>query len=137
MMFLNVTNPNDVAKLYPWLIPTETESRMDIACQLRYRMEKKPDDTFVLVAVDKGVTRAVLIAHVSDKNRKRVWVWQIKAEERFPYRHRMFDALKQWVEGKGCKQVRTSITSNKRWQRVLERRYGFKRRGTEMYCNVA
>lgn len=136
MRFLKVKDPKDVVKLFPWLVPTETETRMDIACELCDRLKDKPEDTFVMVAIERGITRAILIAHVSDKRKKRVWVWQSGTERGFKHQRLMFDALKGWAKAKGCKQLRTKV-SNPRWSRILHRRYGFRPKGQEMIYNVA
>jgi len=124
------------AKLIPWFVPTETESRAQIASELAQRLEQKPDETLCLVAIERNITRAIVIAHVSEKYRKTVWAWQARAEPGFRYSEIMFDALKGWTKAKGCRRIRTAVT-DERVAKLHERKYGFNRDGQEMYCNVA
>jgi len=122
MRILNTKNPNDVVKIYPWFIPAEKLTRMDIAAQLYDRLETRPEDTLVLVAIERNITRSILVAHVSDKKKKRVWLWQANSEPGFKYSKLMFDALKSWMIGRGAKEIWTGTDRN---ARVLSRRWGF------------
>lgn len=136
MHILNMKNPDDVVKLWPWFTPTKTETRMDITLELQNRLREEPDNVLCLVAILRGIVRAVLISHISDKSKKRVWIWQSRTQPGFSEQKLLFNAVKQWAKGKGCNQLRTSV-SDPRWRKVLKRRYGFKGRGKEMRYNVA
>ena len=122
MRLLNTKEPDDVAKIYPWLIPTKTESRMDIASELFGRLKEKPADTFVLVAIEKNITRCVVIAYVSSK--RVVWLWQSQAEPGFKHSRLMMDALKSWARGKGAKKIGIGVPDERK--RAFVRRWGFK-----------
>jgi len=126
---LNSKNPQIAVKLYPWFLPTQTETRMQIACELAQRLQEKPDRTLCLVAIERDIARAVLIAHVSEKYRKSVWLWQSQAELGFRYSGLMFDALKQWAKSKGAKQI---CMGSQEHEKAFERRWGFKRYDGEM-----
>ena len=110
------------AKLIPWFVPTETESRVQIASELAQRLEQKPDETLCLVAIERNITRAIVVAHVSEKHRKSVWLWQSQAEPGFRYSKLMFDALKQWSRVKGAKEVRMGPQEH---EKAFRRRWGF------------
>ena len=130
MRFLNTKNPDDAIKLYPWLIPTDTETRLDITRELIWRLEEKPGDTYVLVAIEHDVTQGVVIAYVSETRKKTVWLWQAQVVPGFTQSRLMFDALRAWTKSKGAKYIRMKTDRDKR--RVFERAYGFKRKGSEM-----
>ena len=122
MRLLNTKNPEDVAKIFPWLIETDTENRMDIAAELYCRLKHRPEDTLLLVAIERNITRAVLIAHISDNKKKYVWLWQSHAEPGFKYSKLMFDALKGWAKDKGVKEIRMGTDGR---EKAFEKRWGF------------
>lgn len=123
MRLLKTKNPDDVAKLYPWLIPTGTETRMDIASELYGRLKEKPDDTFVLVAIERGITRCIVVAYMSSK--RVCWLWQSQAEPGFEYSRLMMDALKSWARGKGAKKIGIGVPDERK--KAFVRRWGFKK----------
>lgn len=121
MRLLNTKNPDDIVKLFPWLIPTETETRMDIATELYGMLKEKPDDTFVLVAIERNITRAVVVAHVLSK--RVVWIWQSQAEPGFKKSKLMFDAVKSWAKSRGAKKIGIGVNEH---EKAFARRWGFK-----------
>jgi hypothetical protein len=125
MRLLRTKNPDDVAKLYPWLVPTDTETRMDIASELYGMLKEKPEDTFVFVAIERNITRAVLIAHVLSK--RIVWCWQSGAEPGFKYHKYMFNTMTAWAKSKGAKKIGAGFGPDEdRWKNILVKRWGFK-----------
>ena len=134
MRILNTKNPDDIIKIYPWLIPTETMTRMDIVREIIVRLHEQPDDIFICIAIDHHVTQAVLIAHISETRKRSVWVWQAHAAPGFKKSRLMFDGLKAWVKSKGNKYLRAQPSKEKR--KFFERAYGFKQKGSEMKCYV-
>jgi hypothetical protein len=122
MRLLKTKNPDDVAKIYPWLIPTKTETRMNIASELYGRLKEKPDDTFVLVAIERGITRCIVVAYMSSK--RVCWLWQSQAEPGFKHSRLMMDALKSWARGKGAKKIGIGVPDERK--KAVVRRWGFK-----------
>ncbi len=122
MRFYNTKKPEDVIKIFPWLIPTETETRMDIAKEIAFRLEKYPEDTFVLIAIENYITRAILVVHKLSK--KVVWCWQANSESGFKYSKYMFTAMISWAKSRGAKNIGTNPSKRKE---ALMRRWGFKK----------
>lgn len=123
MRLLNTKNPDDVAKIYPWIVSTESETQLDIATELYGMLKEKPDNVFMLIAIERNITRAVVIAHVSEVKRKSIWLWQSNVEPGFKYSKLMFDLLKNWAKSKKAKEIR--IGTNDR-HKAFARRWGFK-----------
>lgn len=133
MRILNTKNPNDAAKLYPWFVPTDTETRMNIASELFGRLKEKPDDTFVLVAIERNITRCIVVAYVLSK--RVVWLWQSSAEPGFKHSRLMMDALKSWARGKGAKKIGIGVADERK--KAFIRRWGFKElRNGELRCKI-
>lgn len=122
MRLLNTKNPENVTRIYPWLIPTETKTRMDIAAEIYGRLKEKPDDTFVLIAIENNITRAVMIAYVSECRKRCVWLWQSQSKPGFRYGRLMFDALKSWSRSKRAKEIRMRTNRDKE---AIQRKWGF------------
>lgn len=122
MRLLKTENPDDVAKLYPWFIPTKTETRMNIASELYGRLKESPDDTFVLVAIERGITRCIVVAYMSSK--RVCWLWQSQAEPGFKHSRLMMDALKAWARDKGAKKIGIGVPDERK--KAFVRRWGFK-----------
>lgn len=108
---------------------------MKIACELAHRLKTRPDETFCLIAIERNVTRAVLVAHLSETHRRRIWLWQAQAEPGFRYSALLFEGLRAWAKAKKAKEIR--MTTDERKKRFFERQYGFRRKGEEMIYNVA
>ena len=136
MRILNTKDPDDAIRLFPWIVPTPTETREQIVYGLAQRLKEAPEDTLVLVAIERDIARAVLVAHVSEAKRRSVWLWQVRSVPGFRYSRLMFDALTSWTKAKHCKVIRGN-TSNRDRDKVFERRYGFRRKGQEMVYHVA
>lgn len=128
MRIENVKDPMAVAKLYPWFVPTPEQDRMEMACELAQRLTDKPDDTLCLVAVERDIARAVLIAHVAEQRKRSVWLFQANSELGFKHSHTMFEALKSWAKDKGAKEIRMGAVKH---QKAFERRWGFVPCGTD------
>lgn len=136
MKILNEKNPDVAAKLFPWYVPTEGQTRMDIAAQLYHMLEERPDDTLVLVAIERNIARGVVIAHIAGKRRKRhAWIWQANSTPGFTQGKMMLEGVKTWAKKKGCKQIRMNNTDESK-DKFFNRIYGFERKGREMVCHV-
>lgn len=135
MRLLNSKNPKDVAKIFPWFITTESQGRMDIATELYYRLKENPQSTLLLVAIERNITRGVLIAHVSDKRKKHIWLWQCRFEPGFRHSRTMLEALKSWARGRGAKEIRMGPNGHKK---AYQRRWGFElMRNGDMKLKIA
>lgn len=124
MRILNSKNPKVAAMLIPWLVPTQTESRLQIAAELAERLKQKPGETFCIVAIERNIARAVMIAHVSESRRRSVWIWQSQAEPGFRFSDLMMELLKSWARTKKAREIRMGTDRN---ARAFERRWGFER----------
>ena len=120
---IRVVEPTDAAKLYPWLVPTKTEDRMQIACELADRLDKKPDETLCLVAIENNIARAVVIAYVSEQKKRTVWLWQAAAESSFEDSKLLWEKLILWAKDQHAREIRMG-TDMKR-QKAFQRRWGF------------
>ena len=130
MRLLRVENPEDAIKLYPWLVLNESQSRMEIVYDIYDWLKTKPDEIFILVAVDDvGVAHGVLIAHVSETKKRSIWIYQAQANPGFTESRAMFDALIQWAKTKRAKMIRAGVNGH---EKVFERRWGFKKYNDEM-----
>lgn len=136
MKFIRLTEPEDAAKLIPWFTPTEEQDRMTIACTLAQRLATTPQRLFCLVAVQDRIAHGILIAYISERYKRTVWIWQARADAGFTKGKAMLEQLKVWAKERQCKQIRMAPT-NKLLERFYERHYGFRRKGKEMICNVA
>lgn len=134
MRLLSTKNPQDIAKIYPWLIPTKNETRMNIASELFGRLKERPDDTFVLVAIENNITRCIVVAYMSSK--RVCWLWQSQAQPGFKHSRLMMDALKSWARGRGAKKIGISVSKTGK-KRAFKRRWGFKElRNGEMRLKI-
>lgn len=93
-----------------------------MAAELYYRLKENPEDTLLLVAIERNITRAVLIAHVS-KNKKYIWLWQCNTEPGFRHSRILFDAITSWAGAKKVKEIRMGPNGRRE---AFERRWGFK-----------
>jgi len=133
MRLLNTKDPNDAIKLWPWYLETETENRNDIMSELYGRLKERPDDTFVLVAIERNITRCVVIAYMSSK--RVAWLWQSQAQPGFRHSRLMMDALKSWARAKGAKKIGIGVADERK--RAFIRRWGFKElRNGELRCKI-
>lgn len=122
MRFYRSENSDEVVKIYPWLIPTDDQTRLDIAAELAYRLDKNPEDTYVLVAIENGITRAVLIAYKLSK--RIVWIWQAQSEAGFRYSAFMMKALIAWARSRGAKNIGAGVSE--KHKEFFKRRWGFR-----------
>lgn len=123
MRILNTKNPDDAIRLTPWYVATERDDRISIAAQVYQRLLQKPEDTFVLIAIERDIARAMLVAHVSDASKKVCWLWQVRLQPGFSEGELLFDAVKSWAKAKGCREIRTGVNGRKK---AFERKWGFK-----------
>jgi len=96
---------------------------MQIACELAERLDKRPDETLCLVAIENNIAHAVLIAHLSEEHKHSLWLWQAAAESGFEDSKRLWDEMIIWARTKQAKEIRmgTSIEH----QKAFQRQWGF------------
>ena len=105
--------------LVPWFVPTG-QNPIDMGWKLNQRLKDKPDDTLCLVAIEKNIIQAVLIAYV---RRRDVWLWQAHGRNGFRFSKLMFNLLKSWTSSRNRKRIRIGVFEKKE---VFQRRWGFK-----------
>ena len=133
MWLLNNKNPDFAIWLVPWFIPVNQDP-INMSWKLRQRLKETPDDTLCLVAIEKNIIQAVLIAYTRKRD---VWLWQAHGRKGFRFSKLMFNGLIHWTRGKSKKRIRCKVT-NERNRKLYELKYGFKsKRNKEMYLNVA
>ena len=119
--------------LIPWFVPANQEP-LNMAWELHERLRENPDDTLCLVAIEKNIIQAVLIAY---KKKRIIWLWQAHARQGFKFSKLMFNGLVSWAKGKKISRIKCSVSDEKN-RRLYELKYGFKsKRNKELYLNVA
>ena len=119
--------------LISWFIP-RNQNPLDMGWELHERLRKNPEDTFCLIAIEKNIIQAVLIAY---KRKRDVWIWQAHARNGFKYSKTIFNGLVEWTKGKKIKRIRCRV-EEERNRKLYELKYGFKsKRNKELYLNVA
>lgn len=104
---MNTKNPDDVVKIFPWLVPTETMTRMEVATDIYKRLKDEPEKTLLLVAIERNITRAIFVAYISTaKIRKFVILYQAQLEEEFKYINYMIEFLKAWARKNKAREIR-------------------------------
>ena len=101
MKFIQAKHPAICWPLLPWFIEG-SQSREDIFLELYERLENDPDNTFVEIAMEGEMCKAVLIAHASDC----IWIWQARSVEGFEHSKKMLNDLMIWAKDKNVTEVR-------------------------------
>ncbi len=118
--------------LLSWFIPRE-QKPLDMGWFLHEQLREKPDDTFCLVAIERNIIQAILIAYTRKRD---VFVWQAHARKGFRFSKLMFSGLIHWTRGRGKKRLKCKV-GDKRNRKLYELKYGFKsKRNGELYLNV-
>jgi len=119
--------------LVSWFVPTD-QNPIDMGWKLHQRLKENPNDTLCLVAIEKDIIQAVLIAYTRKRD---VWLWQAHGRKGFRFSKLMFNGLISWAKGKNKKRIRCGVTEERN-RKLYELKYGFKsKRNKEMYLNVA
>ena len=105
--------------LVSWFVPVE-QNPIDMGWKLHERLREKPDDTLCLVAFEKNIIQAVLIAYVRKRD---VWLWQGHTRKGFRFSTLMFNLLKNWSKMRNRKKIRIGIYEKKE---LFQRRWDFK-----------
>lgn len=119
MRFWRVDNPEFAMNLIPWFVPTN-QNPLQMSWRLHEMLRLSPDDTFCVLALEKGIIQAMLIAY---KEKRHVWLWQAHARKGFGYAKYIFEGLLHWTCFVGRKKIRMGTTEN---FRAYQRRWGFK-----------
>ena len=94
MKFIQAKHPAICWPLLPWFVEGN-QTRQEIFLELYERLEKDPDNTFVEVALDGDIAKAVLIAY---KDGDSVWIWQARSSVSFRHGKVMLRHLRQWAK---------------------------------------
>ena len=120
MKYIRVTNPDISLHLMPWYI-ADDETEIEVGMRLNDRMTDEPDDTYVLLAEDKGYLKAMLIGVLDGEN---LLVWQFKKTKDMNTPRQMEKKMYDWARKKGA--IRIVLGSkDKRLRRLYRRKYGF------------
>lgn len=104
--------------LVPWFVPAG-QNPIDMGWKLHERLREKPNDTLCLVAIERNIIQAILIAYTRKRD---VWLWQGHARKGFRFSKLMFNLLKNWSKLKRRKKIRMGIYEKKD---AFQRRWGF------------
>ena len=119
--------------LIPWFVPTN-QNPLDMGWELHERLKENPDDTLCLVAIEKNLIQAILIAY---KRKRIIWIWQAHAREKFRFSSLMFNGLVSWAKSRKISKIKCKVSSEKN-RKLYGIKYGFKsKRNGVMYRNVA
>lgn len=132
MRFIQAKHPAVCWPLLPWFIEGN-QTREEIFMELYGRLEQKPDNTFVEIALEGGICKGILIAYVSDDH---VWIWQARAAKDFRQGRKMFDDLISWSRERGIKKLRAGCSKDKNMKHIM-RRFGFEKNGKEIQRIIA
>lgn len=119
--------------LVPWFVPANQEP-LAMGWELHERLRENPDDTLCLIAIEKSIIQAILIAY---KKKRVVWIWQVHTRKGFRHSKVMFNGLVSWTKSINIKRIKCEVNEEKN-RRIYTIKYGFKsKRNKEMYLNVA
>lgn len=119
MRLWRADNPEVAMGLIPWFVPTN-QNAIQMGWELHERLREKPEDTFCVIALDRGIVQGVLIAY---KRKRDVWLWQAHQRPGFKYTKYIFDGLKYWSKLVNRSKIRMGATKR---HRAYQRRWGFK-----------
>jgi hypothetical protein len=138
MKYIQAKHPAVCWPLLPWFVENG-DTREEIFMQLYGRLEKDPDNTFVLIAMEDGYCHGFMVAYCQEDD---VLLWQARTRSPFDklypentdiYKHnnKAFDMLFKWTLKKGKNKV-SAICNNERTENLVMRRYGFKKNGNKI-----
>ena len=119
MRLLNNKDPEFALWLISWFVPANQDP-VDMSWKLHERLKENPDDTLCLIAIEKSIIQAILIAYTRKRD---VWLWQAHARKGFGFSKLMFSLLKNWTKSRNRRKIRIGIYEK---QEVFQRRWGFK-----------
>ena len=120
MKIIRITNPEISVHLLPWYVE-DNKTPLEIGMELNDRMRENPDDTCVLLAVDKGYIKGVLIGYMDSTS---LFVWQARKSKDMNRPRLIFQRLCEWGKQKNADKVQL-ISDDKRVRRLYKRKYGF------------
>ncbi len=132
MRFIQAKHPAICWPLLPWFVEGN-QTREEIFMELYGRLEQDPEDTFVEIALDSEICKAILIGYVLDDH---IWIWQARSQKGFQQSEKMLDDLMSWAKNKNITELRAQCSRNKA-KRIFMRRYGFKKDGAEIVKEIA
>ena len=105
--------------LISWFIPTN-QNPLEMGWELHERLRENPDDIFCVVAIERNIIQAILIAYIRKRD---VWLWQAHARKGFEYSKMIFNGLKIWSKLRKRKRIRMGVHEKRN---AFQRRWGFK-----------
>ena len=132
MRYINAKHPAICWPLLPWFVEGN-QTREEIFMELYGRLENKPQDTFVEVALDGDICKGILIAYLEDDY---VWIWQARIAKDFKNARPMLVSLSDWARTRNITELRAGCSKNKA-RDLFMRRYGFKKDGNEIVKEIA
>lgn len=121
MIIRREKNPDMAFRLMPFFIPYH-QTPEEMAVELNDMMKNNIDETFVIIATENGICKALIIAYTRPKN-KDVWLWQGRAKSGFRYSNHMMNGIFYWTKSKGYDRLSCGV--NRRTALLLSRKYGF------------
>jgi hypothetical protein len=130
MMFTRLKDPKDSIELIPMFVPVD-QTREEIYLELRSRMKYDPDDTYVVVLIDGGKVKGLVVAYTREHD---VFAWQVRKDPDVPAKvlDMAFDGLKDWARGKKKHRINAVPLPN-RPRKLWHRRWGYKDSPTNEY----
>lgn len=120
MKIIRIKNPEISIWLLPWYVEDD-KTVLEIGMELNDRMQNEPDNTCVLLAVDKGYLKAVLVGYL-DGNK--LIIWQGKKSKDMNRMHLLGHKLYKWAREHGATKAVLG-SSDKRVRRLYKRKYGY------------
>jgi hypothetical protein len=143
MKFIRAKHPAVCWCLLPWFVEGN-QTRKEIFTELYGRMEDKPDDTFVLVAMENGLCHGFMAAYCRDDD---VFLWQSRTRDPFDklypdktkvmqYNEDAFNLLFEWAKSRGKKSA-SALCTEEKVKDLVVRRYGFVKNGNLITKEIA
>jgi len=119
MRIWNCKDERIAMRLIPWFVPYKQDP-MYMGWELHERLRENPNDTFCIVAIEKSIIQAILIAYVRKRD---IWLWQAHTRKGFEYSKMIFNGLKIWSKLRKRKRIRMGVHEKRN---AFQRRWGFK-----------
>ena len=120
MNIVRVRHPDISVYLIPWFVE-DGQTAVEVGMELNDRLRQKPDDTCVMLAIDKGYLKGVLVGYIEQDY---LFVWQARKSKDMDRPRLIFHCLCEWSKTRGVKKARL-VSHDKRIRRLYKRKYGF------------
>lgn len=132
MKYLQAKHPAVCWCLLPWFVEGN-QTREEIFMELYERLETNPEDTYIEIALCGEICKGVLIGYIDGDH---VWIWQAHAAKDFKKSHKMLNNMMKWAKAKGITRLKAECTKDRN-ERLIMRRFGFKKDGQEIIKELA